>query len=363
MTLLFSPLTLRRTSFKNRVWVAAMCQYSSEEGMPTDWHLVHYGAMARGGAGLVMTEATAVHPEGRISQADAGIWTDEQAVTYRRITDFIRAQGAQPAIQLAHAGRKASVTNTWSGNSYVGPADGGWEPVAPSPIAYPDGDKPVPRELTAAEVQELVESFAFAASRAVGLAGFEVIEIHAAHGYLIHEFLSPLTNRRDDAYGGSLEGRCKFLLDIVKAVREAVGPEIPVLVRFSATDWIEGGWSVEDTVQSAQWVRREGADLADISTAGLSTEQDIRIGPGYQVPFARQVKRAAGMATAAVGLITDPRQAEQILVDQSADVIMLGRELLRNPHWPLWAAHQLEADVAWPNPYHKAKFRRSAARI
>lgn len=356
MSRLFSPLTLRSTTFANRVWVAPMCQYSSVEGRPTDWHLVHLGALARGGAGLVMTEATAVTPEGRISPADAGIWTDEQATDYRRITDFIRSQDAVPGIQLAHAGRKASTQRPWDGNGYVSAEDGGWQTVAPSPIAF--GDWPAPRELGRAEINALVEQFASAARRALQ-AGFEVAEIHAAHGYLLHEFLSPLSNVRTDEYGGDLAGRSRLLVEVVDAVRAVWPAEQPLFVRFSATDWAEGGWTVEETAQLAKQLGGHGVDLVDISSGGLVHGAVITSGPGYQVPFAREVRAASALPVAAVGMITEPVQAEQILTEGSADAVFLARALLRNPSWPQAAAAELgAADVHWPDQYVRARPRR-----
>jgi 2,4-dienoyl-CoA reductase-like NADH-dependent reductase (Old Yellow Enzyme family) len=354
MSLLHTPLTLRGTTFRNRAWVAPMCQYSSDDGMPNDWHLVHLGSLARGGAGLVMTEATAVTPEGRISPFDAGIWNDEQAAAYERIVAFVRAQGAVPGIQLAHAGRKASTQRPWDGNGYVEPADGGWQTVAPSPIAF--GDWAVPKELSVVEMQDLVAAFAAAAQRALR-AGFEVAEIHAAHGYLIHQFLSPLSNQRADEYGGDLAGRSRFLFEVVDAVRAVWPEDKPLFVRFSATDWVDGGWTLEETVEVARLLGQRGVDLYDVSTGGLSPDQKIPVGPGYQVPFSRAVREGSGVPTVAVGLITEPRQAEQVLAEGSGDVVMLARELLRDPHWPLRAAHELGDDVAWPKQYERAHWR------
>lgn len=353
MSRLLSPLTLRGTTFRNRAWVAPMCQYSSVDGFPSDWHLVHLGARATGGAGLVMTEATAVTPEGRISPADAGIWSDEQAQAYERIATFVRSQGAVPGIQLAHAGRKASTGRPWEGGGYVDPAAGGWQTVAPSPIAF--GDWPVPKELSVAEIGQLVAAFADAARRAVA-SGFEVVEVHAAHGYLIHEFLSPLSNQRADGYGGDLDGRSRLLVEVVDAVREVWPADRPVFVRLSATDWAEGGWTVEETVEVSRRLAAHGVDLVDVSSGGMVRHQEIAVGPGYQVPFARAVREGSGLHVAAVGLITEPLQAEQVLVDGSADAVMLARALLRDPSWPLRAAHQLGDDVAWPEPYQRARW-------
>lgn len=353
MSRLFTPLTLRGTTMRNRAWVAAMCQYSSTDGFPGDWHLVHLGALARGGAGLVVSEATAVTPEGRISPQDAGIWSDEQGRAYERITAFIRSQGAVPGIQLAHAGRKASTQRPWDGHGYVEPADGGWQTVGPSPLGY--GDWPVPKELSVAEIGALVAAFGAAAARAAA-AGFEVAEVHAAHGYLLHQFLSPLSNHRADAYGGDLAGRSRVLLEVVDAVRAAWPAQAPVLVRFSATDWVDGGWTLEETTALTRTLVDHGVDLVDVSSGGLAPEQQVVTGPGYQVPFARQV-RTAGLPVAAVGMITNAVQAEQVLADGSADAVMLARELLRDPNWPLHAAAELGDDVAWPPQYDRARRR------
>jgi 2,4-dienoyl-CoA reductase-like NADH-dependent reductase (Old Yellow Enzyme family) len=351
MALTFSPLTLRSTTIRNRVWVSPMCQYSSVDGMPTDWHLVHLGGLARGGAGLVMTEATAVTPQGRISPADAGIWKQEQADAYRRITAFIREQGAVPGIQLAHAGRKASTGRPWEGRGHVPPAAGGWQTVAPSPVPY--DDLPAPAELSSAEVGALPESFAAAAVRAVH-AGFEVLELHAAHGYLLHEFLSPLSNHRTDAYGGGLDGRSRLLLEVVDAVRDAWPAGLPLLVRLNGDDWAEGGWTVSDAVEVAVMLTGRGVDLVDVSSGGLVPQQQIPVGPGYQVPLARAVREGSGLPVAAVGMITEPWQAEQVLAEGSADAVFLARALLRDPNWPLRAAHELGAPAPWPPQYRRA---------
>ncbi|MBI4940704.1 MAG: NADH:flavin oxidoreductase/NADH oxidase [Actinobacteria bacterium] len=360
MSRLFTPLTLRGTTFRNRAWVAPMCQYSSVDGFPTDWHLVHLGARAAGGAGLVLTEATAVTPEGRISPADAGIWSDAQAQAYERITAFVAGQGAVPGIQLAHAGRKASSQRPWDGDGWVDEADGGWQPVAPSALAH--GDGPTPKELSTADIAGLVAAFAAAAVRA-DAAGFEVAEVHAAHGYLVHEFLSPLANERADGYGGGLEGRARFLLEVVDAVR-AVWPERkPLFVRVSATDWVEGGWTLEETVEVSRWLSGRGVDLVDVSSGGVSPQQRIAAGPGYQVPLARAVRAGSGLPTAAVGLITEPAQAEQVLVEDSADAVLLARAVLREPAWPLRAQHVLDGDrhpataTPWPDQYLRGTWR------
>ena len=351
---LFSPLTLRGTTFRNRVWIAPMCQYSSRDGHPTDWHLVHLGGLARGGAGLVIAEATAVSPEGRISPSDAGIWTDEQARDYRRITAFISAQGAVPGIQLGHAGRKASTRIPWEGEGTVDPADGGWQTVAPSPIAW--GDYATPKELTVGEIAGVVGDFAAAARRAVS-AGFRVLEIHAAHGYLLHQFLSPLSNHRADEYGGDLAGRSRIIGEVVDAVRAAIPADVPLFVRFSASDWVDGGLTVEEVTTVSADLARRGVDLFDVSSGGNSPEQQITVGPGYQVPFARAVREGSGAPVAAVGLITEPAQAEQVLVDGSADAVLLARAVLREPSWPQRAAQELRAETYWAPQYERGKRR------
>ncbi|MYS24162.1 2,4-dienoyl-CoA reductase [Streptomyces sp. DvalAA-14] len=354
MSRLFTPLTLRDTTMPNRVWVAPMCQYSSVDGYPKDWHLVHLGSMARGGAGLVIQEATAVVPEGRITPADAGIWEDGQAAAYQRITDFIHSQGAVSGIQLSHAGRKASTTQPWRGHDYVEPADGGWQTVGASPVAF--GDWPAPKELSADEILRLVQAFGAATRRALA-AGFKVVEIHAAHGYLLHQFLSPITNHRTDEYGGDLDGRSRLLIQVTDAVREQWPHDRPLFVRFSASDWIDGGWTPEETVDVARRLVSHGVDLIDVTSGGLDLRARIEAEPGYQVPFARTVREGSGLPVSAVGLITSPEQADQILVDRSADAIMLARELLRNPTWPLRAAHILGDEVPWPQQYERGRWR------
>jgi 2,4-dienoyl-CoA reductase-like NADH-dependent reductase (Old Yellow Enzyme family) len=353
MSRLFTPLTLRGVTFPNRVWVSPMCQYSSVEGRPGDWHLVHLGSLARGGAGLVMTEATAVLPEGRISPQDAGIWSDEQAADYARITTFIKGQGSVPGIQLAHAGRKASTYAPWRGHGSVPGAEGGWPTVAPSPIPF--GDYAAPTALDLAEIPALIEAWAAAARRAVA-AGFEVIEIHGAHGYLLHEFLSPLSNQRTDAYGGDdLANRARLLLEIVDAVRTAIPDTTALFVRLSASDWVPGGLTIEDTAQVAALLATRGVDLIDASSGGNSPGPQITLGPGYQAPFARAIREQSGLPTAAVGMITEPGQAEKILAEQSADAVFLARALLREPTWPQRAAFELGADIAWPPQYDRAR--------
>jgi 2,4-dienoyl-CoA reductase-like NADH-dependent reductase (Old Yellow Enzyme family) len=354
VSLLFSPLTLRSVTVRNRAWVSPMCQYSSVDGHPTDWHLVHLGSFARGGAGLVFTEATAVSAAGRITTADAGIWNDEQAAAYERITSFVRGQGAVPGVQLAHAGRKASTKRPWDGHGYVPIDAGGWQPVGPTDAAY--RGLADPRALDSGEVKGVVRDFAAAARRAT-VAGFEVIEIHAAHGYLLHEFLSPLTNDRSDGYGGDLAARARLLLEVAEAVRSAVPDATPLLVRLSATDWVDVGLTVDDVATVGGWLRERGVDLLDVSSGGNDPRQQIEPGPGYQVPFARIVRDRSKLPVAAVGMITDPLQAETVLRDGAADAVLLARELLRNPHWPLHAAAALGDDIAWPVQYDRAKRR------
>ena len=355
MSSLFSSLTLRGTTFRNRVWVSPMCMYSSVDGHPTDWHLVHLGAFAQGGAALVMTEATAVVPEGRISPEDAGIWNDGQAADYERITAFVRSQGSVPGIQLAHAGRKASTRAPWRGRGYVDPTDGGWETVGPSAVGY--ADWPVPRELTAEELTALPGLWADAARRSLR-AGFEVAEIHAAHGYLLHQFLSPLSNGRTDAWGGDLAGRSRLLVEVVDAVRDVWPDDRPLFVRLSATDWVAGGLVADEVAEVAARLAERGVDLVDVSSGGLSPDQQVETGPGYQVSFATRVREVSGLPVAAVGLITEPRQAEKIVADGEADAVLLARELLRNPHWAQQAAAELGAPddaVRWPEQYLRAR--------
>ncbi|WP_216652295.1 NADH:flavin oxidoreductase/NADH oxidase [Nocardioides sp. zg-1308] len=352
---MFSPVTLRDLTLRNRVWVAPMCQYSAADGVPDEWHLVHLGSFARGGAGLVLTEATAVVPEGRISPEDTGLWNDEQRAAWSRIVDFVHAQGAAAGVQLAHAGRKASTYSGFTGErGGVPDADGGWRPVGPSAEPF-EGLRPDPEPLDAAGIARVVTAFGDAAERAVA-AGFDVIELHGAHGYLLHEFLSPLSNHREDGYGGSFEGRVRLVLEVVREVRGRVPAGMPLLLRVSATDWVEGGWTADETVRLAELVREAGVDLVDTSTGGNVPRADIPVEPGYQVPFARRLRTEAGVPTGAVGLITEPKQAEEILADGSADVVLLGRELLRDPYWPLRAAYELgeTGTDLWPVQYRRA---------
>lgn len=353
---LFKPLTLRGVTARNRIWLAPMCQYSvlAKDGMPTDWHLVHLGSRATGGFGLVMAEATAVVPEGRISPEDTGIWSDDHIAPWQRITGFIKEQGAVPAIQIAHAGRKASTHGVLTdGKGALSEEEGGWEVVGPSAEAFTGLLEP--RAMSTADIAATVRAFADAAKRA-DQAGFDVVEIHSAHGYLLHEFLSPLSNKRTDSYGGSFDNRTRIVIEVVDAVRAVWPEEKPLFVRFSASDWVEGGWTVEETAELSKVLGDHGVDLVDVSSGGLAPEQQIELGPGYQVPFAHQVREFSGLPTVAVGLITDPQQAEDVLVDGSADAVMLARVALREPSWPLRAAHEL--GINWREaPYPKQYVR------
>jgi 2,4-dienoyl-CoA reductase-like NADH-dependent reductase (Old Yellow Enzyme family) len=355
MSQLFSSFKLREVSFRNRAWVSPMCQYSSDDGMPTDWHLVHLGSRAVGGAGMVMVEATAVSPEGRISPQDSGIWSAAHATAFSRITRFIKQHGAVPGIQLAHAGRKASTEVPWRGDGAVPPERGGWEPIAPSVIPF-SASYPVPREMTLQDIDQVVEQFTAATRQAMD-AGFELVEIHSAHGYLLHHFLSPLSNHRSDEYGGSLENRMRLPLRVAKAVRALWPRRLPLLVRVSATDWAEGGWDLPQSVQLAKMLKELGVDLIDCSSGGLVAGAKIPLRPGYQVPFSETIRREAAIATGAVGMITEPKQAEEIIANGQADVVLMARELLRDPYWPLHAAQSLGVNVNWPEQYDRAKPR------
>ncbi|HET9097434.1 MAG TPA: NADH:flavin oxidoreductase/NADH oxidase [Candidatus Baltobacteraceae bacterium] len=354
---LFEPLRIRGITLRNRIAVSPMCEYSSEDGFANQWHFVHLGSRAVGGAALVFTEASAVAAQGRISPADLGIYRDEHIPKLREIVDFIHDHGAVAGMQLAHAGFKASTAPPWEGGEPVSPAAGGWERVvAPSAIPFKEGWI-VPHALDAAEITSVVEQFAAAARRALA-AGFRVLEIHAAHGYLLHEFLSPITNRRGDSYGGSFENRTRIVREVVQAVREQMPAELPLFVRVSASDWVEGGWTVEDSAALARDLKPLGVDLIDASSGGIVPNAKIALGPGYQVPFARRIREYAGIATGAVGLITDAHQANEIVASGSADIVLIARELLRQPYWPLLAASQLGTDVSyWPKQYLRAKPR------
>jgi 2,4-dienoyl-CoA reductase-like NADH-dependent reductase (Old Yellow Enzyme family) len=358
--LLLESLTLRDVTIRNRAWLAPMCQYSAfdRDGMPGDWHLVNLGRHASGGFGLVMTEAAAVVPEGRISPEDVGIWSDDHIAPWRRVADFVRGQGAVPAMQLAHAGRKASTFSPFGGGAGTVPVEeGGWETVGPSPIAF-EGFT-APREMSTAEVAEVPGAFAAAAERA-DRAGFDVVEVHAAHGYLIHQFLSPLSNQRTDGYGGSFEGRTRLAIEVVDAIRAVWPDDKPLIVRFSATDWADGGWDVDETARLAAVLADHGVDLVDVSTGGLVAHQDIPVAPGYQVPMAAEVRRVSGLPTVAVGLITEPDQAQQVLDEGSADAVMLARGAIREPSWPLRAAHALgvpASDAPYVPQYRRGVWR------
>ena len=353
MSNLFSPFTIKNTTFKNRIVVSPMCQYSSVDGFANDWHLVHLGTRAVGGAGLVITEAAAVSPEGRITPDDLGIWKDEHIEYLKRITNFIEMQGSIAGIQLAHAGRKASHSSAWKGAKALVESPEAWQTLAPSNIPYAATD-PLPKEMTIAEIQQCINDFKNAAKRSEA-AGFKVIEIHAAHGYLINEFLSPISNKRTDEYGGSFENRIRLLLEIVAATREVIGNEILLFVRISATDWVDNGWVLEDSIQLCNILKAFSVDLIDCSTGGNSRDQKITVAPLYQVPFADKIKTACSIATGAVGMITTAEEAESILQNEQADLIFIARELLRNPYFPLEAAKQLGDNIAWPNQYSRAK--------
>ena len=353
MAKLFAPYQLRGIEFKNRIFVSPMCQYSAEGGMPNHWHLVNYGSKAVGGAALVMVEATAVSPEGRITPWCTGLWSEAHAEAFRPIADFIRSQGAVPGIQIAHAGRKASCDTPWRGGKYLPVGAGGWQTVAPSALPYTPGHG-APQALSHEAIDRIVQLFADTAQRALA-AGFEVIELHCAHGYLLNEFLSPLSNHRTDEYGGSLENRCRLPLMIAQTIRALWPEQWPVFVRISASDWVEGGWDLAQSIQFAKWLKAIGIDLIDCSSGGLVADAKIPVAPGFQTPFAEGIRHDAGIATGAVGLITDAHQAEHILVTGQADAVLLARELLRNPYWPLEAARKLGVEVKWPDQYARAK--------
>ena len=348
-THLFTPLAMRDVHFRNRIAVSPMCQYSSIDGFANDWHLVHLGSRAAGGVALVMMEASAVEARGRISPADQGIWKDEHVDFLTRIASFIAAQGAAPGVQIAHAGRKASTRRPWEGGGAIAAAEGGWQPVAPSAVPFKPEDE-APEELSKAGIQWIVDSFAAAAGRALR-AGFQVLEIHGAHGYLMHEFLSPLSNRRTDEYGGEFENRTRFALEVTEAVRAVWPRNLPLFLRISCTDWVDGGWSIEESVALSRRVKDLGVDLIDCSSGGASLEQKIPMAPGYQVPFAERIRREAGIATGAVGLITTPQQADEIVRSGKADLVLLAREFLRDPYFPLHAAKALGVEIKAPAQY------------
>ena len=349
---LFSPIQIRNVRLANRIVVSPMCQYSCEDGFAQDWHLVHLGSRAMGGAGLIFCEATAVEARGRISPSDLGLWKDEHIEPLARVVRFLKQQGSVAAIQLAHAGRKASTEAPWRGRRAVDPLHGGWEPVGPSAIAF-DSASLQPVELNKAEIRNITQAFVDAAQRALK-AGFDVIELHAAHGYLIHEFLSPLSNKRRDEYGGSFENRVRFAAEVIQAVRKVLPDGVPLFLRISATDWVKGGWDIEESVELARLVRTMGIDLIDCSSGGSSAEAVVPLHPGYQVPFAERIRRDAGILTGAVGLITDPHHADDILTSGSADLVFLAREFLREPYWPIKAAHSLGTAAPVPIQYARA---------
>ena len=352
-TNLFSPLSIKSITLKNRIAISPMCQYSATDGFATDWHLVHLGSRASGGAALIIQEATSVSPEGRISPEDLGLWNNEQIDKLKQITQFIISQNSVPGIQLAHAGRKASAASPWNGGRKVANENGGWDTVAPSAIAYHDNEK-APIALDKNGVLKVIADFKAATKRALE-AGYQVVEIHAAHGYLLHQFMSPLSNLRTDEYGGSFENRIRLTLEVVEAVQSEWPENLPLFVRISASDWAEGGWNLEESIQLSKILKEKGVDLIDVSSGGAVSHQQIPLGPNYQVPFAESIKNEVGILTGAVGLITDAKQAEEIIVSGKADLVLVARESLRNPNLGLTFAHDLEANVTWPKQYERAK--------
>jgi 2,4-dienoyl-CoA reductase-like NADH-dependent reductase (Old Yellow Enzyme family) len=354
MSTLFSPLKIRDIELRNRIVVSPMCQYSSIKGVPTDWHLVHLGSRAVGGSALILTEATAVSPEGRISPDDAGIWNDEQANAYKRITSFIKSQHAVPGIQLAHAGRKASTYSPWKGKGKVTIENGGWQTLAPSPLPFADNFT-LPKAMSKEDIKLVIDQFVKAAKRCID-AGFEVIELHFAHGYLVHEFYSPISNQREDNYGGTLENRCRLAMEIANSVRETIPSGTPLFVRISSTDWTEGGWNIEQSVQLAKWLKDVGIDLIDCSSGGNVPHAKIPLAPGYQVPFAERIKKETGILTGGVGLITTAEQAEEIISSGKSDIVLLARQMLREPYFALHAAKKLNVDLKdFPNQYLRSR--------
>ena len=360
MAQLFEPLSIRSVTLPNRIGVSPMCQYSSEDGFANDWHLVHLGTRATSGAGVVFVEATAVTPEGRITPEDMGIWKDAHIEFLARIVRFMKSQGTIPGMQIAHAGRKGSTLRPWLGNAKIAIADGGWVPVAPSAIAFSD-TYPMPRALLKEEIRDIVDAFAAAARRSLE-AGFQVLEIHAAHGYLAHEFFSPLSNLRTDEYGGSFENRTRIGREIVSAVRKVWPENLPLFIRISATDWKEDGWNLDEAVELAKQLKPLGADLVDCSSAGLVVDQKIAVGPGFQVPFAERIRRDANISTATVGLIETKEQVIDILAKNQADLVLMAREFLRDPYWPLRAAREMKQTMSWPAQYLRAAPPDSPAR-
>jgi len=354
MSKLFSPIAIKGVTLKNRIIVSPMCQYSAVDGFASDWHLVHLGSFAVGGAALILIEATGVSPEARISPSDLGLWKDEQMEKLMQINTFIKQQGAVPGIQLAHAGRKASTMVPWVGRDAVKLKDGGWQTIAPTAIPYAD-NYPKPVALDMEGIQKVILDFKTATQRAVK-AGFDVIEIHASHGYLLHQFLSPLSNQRIDSYGGTFENRTRLLLEVLDGVRSVLPKEKPLFVRIPGSDWAENGWTPEDAVTLAQILKDRGVDVIDVTSGGVVSHQKITVGPAYQTPFAAKVKRETGALTSTAGLITNAVQAESILVNEEADLIMIAREFLRDPHFPLRAAHELKVNIAWPVQYERAQW-------
>jgi 2,4-dienoyl-CoA reductase-like NADH-dependent reductase (Old Yellow Enzyme family) len=350
---LFSSLSIKSIVFKNRIAISPMCQYSATDGFANDWHLVHLGSRASGGAGLIIQEATAVSPEGRISPGDLGFWKDEQIEKMKAITAFIKSQNSVPGIQLAHAGRKASAATPWNGGNQLSKKDGGWSTVAPSAIPFKEMEE-TPFALDKTGIQKVISDFKSATKRTVQ-AGYEVLEIHAAHGYLLHQFLSPLSNKRTDEYGGSFENRIRLTLEVVEAAQMEWPKNLPLFVRISATDWAEGGWNVEESVRLSKILKEKGVDLIDVSSGGLTIDQKIKLGPNYQVPFAEKIKQETEILTAAVGLITTAAQAEAILANHQADLVLFARESLRNPNLANTFASELGIDISWPKQYERAK--------
>lgn len=350
---LFSPLEIKKVTFKNRIAISPMCQYFAVDGFANDWHLMHLGSRATGGAALIIQEATAVAPEGRISPGDLGLWKDEHIEKMQAINQFILSQNAIPGIQLAHAGRKASFSEPWNGNKKLDENNGGWQTFAPSAVGYYSNEKP-PVDLDKTGIQKVISDFKAATKRALK-AGFQMVEIHAAHGYLLHQFMSPLSNFRTDEYGGSFENRIRLLLEVLEAVQSEWPTDLPLFVRISATDWADGGWNPEESVQLSKILKEKGVDLIDVSSGGVVSHQQIPVGPNYQVPFAERIKKETEIRTAAVGLITDAHQAEAIIADGKADLVLFARESLRNPNLALDFAKELGVDVPWPKQYERAK--------
>jgi 2,4-dienoyl-CoA reductase-like NADH-dependent reductase (Old Yellow Enzyme family) len=353
MAKLFERLQIKSVELKNRLVVSPMCEYSSVDGFSNDWHLVHLGSRAVGGAGLIITEATAVSPEGRITPDDLGIWKDEHVAGLERIVTFIESQSSIAGIQLAHAGRKASHTSPWKGGKMLSLEEGGWHTIAPSPILFKEGERPA-STLDKSGIEKVVTDFRKAAKRALQ-AGFKVVEVHGAHGYLLHEFLSPLSNQREDEYGGSFENRIRILLEVVDAIHEVWSEDLPLFVRVSASDWTEGGWSLEESIRLTKILQTKGVDLIDCSSGGNTSNAKITVGPGYQVHFAEAIKKETGILTGAVGMITTAEQAEEIVASGKADLIIMARQFLRDAYFPLHAAHSLGVDIDWPMQYQRAK--------